>query len=143
MNIFNIKRAFRTMRERGWDKIYWLVDLHDTVFEGDYKQGSVGGAFYPKAKEVLQRLSVREDVVLIIWSCSYGGIIQDTMEWLREHDIQIAYGNENPECPDNAHASFDKKFYFNIILDDKAGFEGETDWALVEQELNDIDEGKY
>lgn len=142
MNIFNIKRAFRMMKERGWDRIYWLIDLHDTVFEGDYRVGSVGGEFYPRAKEVLQRLSQREDVVLIIWSCSYGEIIQDTIEWFREHGIQIDYGNENPECPDTPRASFDKKFYFNIILDDKAGFVGETDWHLVEQELNDIEEGK-
>lgn len=143
MNIFNIKRAFRTMEDRAWKKIYWVIDLHDTVFEGDRTPNQIGGEFYPKAKEVLQRISKMEDVVLILWSCSYAGVIEDTIKWLKDHDIHVDYGNENPEVPDVDYASFEKKPYFNILLEDKAGFEGETDWYLVEQELDAIDEGRY
>jgi hypothetical protein len=142
MNHFNIQRAFQTMKNRDWDKLYWMIDLHDTVFKGDYKADSVGGEFYPKAKEVLQRLSNRKDVVLIVWTCSYAPIINQTMEWLRSHGIVFQYANENPECPSIKHADFTHKFYFNIVLDDKAGFEGETDWYLVEAELNLIDNGE-
>ena len=31
MNLFNIKRAFRTARERNWDKMFVFIDLHDTI----------------------------------------------------------------------------------------------------------------
>lgn len=140
MNHFSIQRSFRQMKERGWDKVYWAIDLHDTVFKGDHKPRSVGGEFYPRAKEVLQRLSAREDCSLILWSCSYGPIIKKTIEWFAEHEIKIDYANENPECGNTLTGDFTQKFYFNVLLDDKAGFEGETDWHIVEQELDTIDE---
>ena len=31
---------------------------------------------------------------------------------------------------------FEKKFYFNILLDDKAGFDPETDWSVIKEYLN-------
>ena len=136
MNRFSIKRSFEQMEERGWDKIFWAIDLHDTVFKGDKIPGSVGGNFYPRAKEVLQRLSEREDCSLIIWSCSYGHVIDQTIRWFAEHGIKIDYANENPECGNTATGDFSQKFYFNVLLDDKAGFEGEKDWYIVEEELN-------
>ena len=49
--------------------------------------------------------------------------------------INFTYINDNPEYIGNDYADFSKKFYYNILLDDKAGFEGETDWLLVKNEL--------
>jgi hypothetical protein len=62
-----------------------------------------------------------------------------TVFWLLQHGIVIDYVNENPECVDTKLATFTDKFYFNVILDDKAGFEGDTDWALVSSELDEVD----
>ena len=142
MNIFNIKRAFRTMRDRGWDKIYWLVDVHDVILEPDYEQDSVGGALFPNAVKVLQRLSNRKDVCLILWTCSHRHVADKMLTMFSEDDINFQYVNENPEV-EGALGDYSVKLYANVILDDKAGFEGDKDWQLVEQELNDIDEGNY
>ena len=30
--------AFKRMKERNWEKIYVLVDIHDTVFEACYHE---------------------------------------------------------------------------------------------------------
>jgi len=36
MNIFNIERAYKLKKERGWDKLYWCIDFHDTLFPARY-----------------------------------------------------------------------------------------------------------
>ena len=39
MNIVrSFETAFKRMKEKGWDKIYILVDIHDTVFEATYSK---------------------------------------------------------------------------------------------------------
>ena len=142
MNIFNIKRAFSTMRERGWDKIYWLIDVHDVILEADYRQDSIGGEMCPNAAKVLRMLTKRDDVCMIMWTCSHRPVVKKLQEKLAEDGIHFDFANENPEVKGEL-GDYTIKLYANVILDDKAGFEGKTDWALVEQELNDIDEGKY
>ena len=37
---------------------------------------------------------------------------------------------ENPEIESNRYANFTKKFYYDILLDDKAGFEP-NDWFEI------------
>lgn len=48
--------------------------------------------------------------------------------------------NENPECGNTDYADFTTKPYFNILLDDKAGMEMNSDWSLVKSELQRIGE---
>jgi hypothetical protein len=43
------------------------------------------------------------------------------------------YINENPEISDDkgAFGCYDKKPYYNVLLDDKASFNPETDWKPI------------
>lgn len=139
MNIFNIERAFRHKKERGWDTIYLAVDFHDCLFAGKYGSDQ-DFVFSPGAERVMRWASLRPDIKLIAFTCSYAHDFERVNKWLATHGIKFDYLNCNPECGDTQLASFSKKFYFNILLDDKAGFEAEKDWFLVRQELERIGE---
>ena len=122
-----------------WDKIYWAIDLHDTLFKGKYASDQEI-VLYPYAKEVLQALTLRKDTKLIAFTCSYALDFKRTNLKLQEkYGICFDYLNENPECDDTAYASFAKKPYFNILLDDKAGFDGEQDWYHIKKLLEAMD----
>ena len=48
------------------------------------------------------------------------------------NDIKFDYLNENPECLTESHqGDYSKKFYFNLLLDDRAGFDYTTDWNIL------------
>lgn len=136
MNIFNIARSFEQMKTRNWNTLYWCVDLHDTVIEGKYNLHNVGANLYPGAAEVLTYISKRHDQRLILWTSSHDVAIQEMLKKLsQEHHIFFDYINDNPECPNTDLCDFSQKFYFNILLDDKAGFDGHTDWFKIKEEL--------
>lgn len=142
MNAFNLERAFQQKREKGYSKIFVAVDLHDCCIKGTYTLRNEGRTLYPGAEEVLRYWSQREDIVLILWTSSYEQSAREMMEWMESHGILFDYLNENPECPTTDLCDFSAKFYFNILLDDKSGFEGDRDWALIKAELIRIGEWK-
>ena len=118
----SIKRAFETAKSRGWNKIYIAVDLHGTVIESTYNS-ILPDTFYKNAKECLQYLSSREDIVLIMWSSCYSEQLKKYQEiFSNQHDIDFKYLNENPECENTETGCFYQKFYFSIVIDDKGGF---------------------
>lgn len=138
MNVFNIERAFRTMDERGWDTLWWMIDIHDTIFKGKYASDQEF-ELYPGCVEVLKWISDQPNQEIIIWTSSYRDHTQKVIDFFKEeHDIHIDYYNENPKCGNTELADFSVKPYFNILLDDKCGLEGETDWLLIKQELQRI-----
>lgn len=140
MNVFNIERSFQWKKERGWDTLYWLIDLHDTVFPGKYASDQ-DYEVYAGALEVLKWISDREDQKIVIWTSSYAAHYHEVKEFFeKEHIITLDYHNDNPECGNTDYADFTTKPYFNILLDDKAGFVGDTDWFLIKQELTRIGE---
>jgi len=59
---------------------------------------------------------------------------------LAEHNINFDYVNVNPECLDSNLCSFKGKFYFDLLFEDKAGFEP-SDWTNIKQAL--IEEGEW
>jgi len=142
MNVFNIERSFKDKAKRGWEKLFVCVDVHDVILEGKYNLMNDGASFMPNAINVLKNLSQRKDIVLIMWTSSYPAPVENLQFWLKASGVNFQYVNENPECPNTTLCDFNRKFYFNILLDDKAGFVGETDWFLVEQELRRIGEWK-
>jgi hypothetical protein len=137
MNIFNIERAFKDKKERGWEKLYWCIDVHDVILEGVYKKNNDGARYLPNALKVLRYLSKRSDTVLILWTSSHGEPTRTVLENLRKEEVYFKFVNENLDCPSNELCNFDRKFYFNILLDDKSCFE-KNDWYLIEQELKRI-----
>ena len=50
---------------------------------------------------------------------------------MKLNNINFDYINENPEINSNKLSDFSKKFYFNIGLDDKCGFDAEQDWLDI------------
>lgn len=140
MNIFNIRKTFQQKKERGWDRIYFAIDLHDTVIEGKYTKFNEGAQIFPYAREFFAWAAKREDVYLVLWTSSWNDAIQKTLPWLESEGIRFDAINENPDCKSTTLCDFGKKFYFNVLLDDKAGFEGNTDWKLLIDELKSIGE---
>ena len=124
-------RAFGRMRRRNWEKIYVLVDIHDTIFEACY-HNKEEHKWYPFAKEALEVMSYATQISLILWSSSYRETIEKEYgEVFRENHIKFDYINANPETKNNDLSCFDEKIYFNVGIDDKFGFDAETDWKII------------
>lgn len=138
-----IERAFKKKLLKGWDKwpyMYWAIDLHDVIIPGTYTRNNEGKAFYPNALEVLQWLGNRDDMKIILFTSSHKDSVESIIEWMQKHMVGFDYFNENPECANTELCDFSKKFYFDIMLEDKAGFEGMEDWLAIKQALIDIGE---
>ncbi len=122
--------AFERKIEKGWDKIFVVVDIHDTIIRACYEEEE-HYEYFPMAKEALQALSDREDVCLILWSGCYPDKLAAYREHFAEDGILFEYGNENPEVGNTALSCFDEKLYFNVGIDDKFGFDPTLDWSEV------------
>jgi len=124
---------FNSIRDRGWDKTYWGIDLHSTVIIPNYVSGNIPKDFYPLAKECMQMLSNRPDVCLIMWTCSHPHEVEQYITFFEENDIRFDHINGNPEVITDygGYGYYEQKPYMNVLLDDKAGFDPETDWELI------------
>ena len=132
MNIIKaIKIAERKKKERGYEFIYWCIDVHGVILTPTYNLNNECATSYPYCLETLQLLSDDSEQKLILWSSSYGPALQGVREWLTKRDITIHYVNENPDYKLTDLCDFTHKMYFDVLLDDKAGFEAETDWKII------------
>ena len=123
------------MERKGFDRLYYFIDLHSTCIKPDYtaKRGEIPTQFYPMAKEALQLMSQCEDIRLTMYTCSHPHEISKYALFFEEHGINFDWVNENPEVftVEGAYGNYDKKPYFNAMFEDKAGFNGEEDWKRV------------
>lgn len=128
-----IENAFKTKTDRGWDRIYVAVDLHGTVLEPDYNSDGIPTKLYPYAAETLLEFSKRNDVRLIMYTCSYPEEIAEYLAFFRSYGINFDYVNKNPEVKTGTskHGYYEEKFYYNVLFEDKCGFSGDTDWFEV------------
>lgn len=124
---------FDLKRQRGWDKTFWFFDIHSTILKPNYKAGNVPKEFYPMAKETLQYLSKLPDVEMVIYTCSHPNEVEEYLQLFEENNIHFKYVNENPEVVTDlkGYGNYDKKPYMNVLFEDKAGFDAETEWAEV------------
>jgi len=53
------------------------------------------------------------------------------LEHFKENGIFFDYVNENPEYENLSFACFDTKFYYDIGIDDKFGFDANIDWEIL------------
>ena len=136
MNVFNLERVFKQKKERGWKTIYVAIDLHGTVIKPYHHCIE----FYTGSVEVLKWFNSREDFRVILWTSSYEEEMQKFYKECEKHGIKFDMINSNLLERDSDRAFFGDKFYFNILLDDKAGFEPETDWELIKAELQRLGE---
>lgn len=132
MNYFNIQKAYKKKILKKYPYWFWAIDLHDTIFKADYQPGSVGGDYFPQAKEVLQLLTADQQIKLILFSSSAPATLEKAQARFKDDGIIFDYVNENPDILDQG--LFGQKFFMDVLLDDKAGFEAETDWQIVASE---------
>lgn len=133
MRFYNIVAGYELTKARGWKRWYVAVDLHDTICRSDYSRSGALGEFFPGAVEALKHMSDRKDVGLILYTCSYKEELyapKGALEILRNLGIRFDYVNENPEAPNTKMGDFSNKPFFNVLLEDKAGFDCE-DWPKV------------
>ncbi len=128
-----IHRAISKKRERNYPLTYWAIDLHATIIKPTYSkpQHNEKYEFYENAIDVLQWLTELPNQILILWTSTKNDDIQLILKELSKHCINFDYVNRNPECTSSSVCCFDKKFYFDILLDDKAGFDPKQDWTSV------------
>lgn len=142
MTLFNIAKTFAMKKVRGWPEVYFCIDLHGTIIPSgkgaDDKTDTL--KFYPDAKEVLQMLCRRKDVMTILWTSTPSERLPEVLTWFKENKINFTFINENPHAKNTPRGDFSKKFYFSVLLDDRAGFEPEVDWTAIKQELKRIGE---
>lgn len=127
-----LEKMILSAQRKNWDRVYIAVDIHDVIVHGNYKSDELPTNFLKDAKSTLQLLSKRDDVCLIMFSCSHPVELVKYDTFFRDHDIIFDYINKNPEVPDTALGCYKDKMYFNIYLEDKAGFI-ESDWAIVKK----------
>ena len=132
-----ISNVYRQKSERGWKELYWCIDLHDTIITGTYNKYNDGAVLYPYAKATLDYLFKHPDHITILWTSSHYTAIVDVTS---RFDLKFNAINCNNRCKNTDICNFDEKFYFNFLLDDKAGFDGNNDWkeiyyALVDPEI--------
>lgn len=134
-----IEKMFLHAKEKQWYETYHAFDVHGVISQPDYrKTEKVGQEFrinyYPWAKETLQFLTKnRPDMILFIYTSSYPEEIKRYMDQFKKDGIYFKYVNENPEISKakGCYGYYDKKPYYNVLIDDKSAFFPETDWKPI------------
>lgn len=120
--------------------MYWAVDIHGTVLKPTYSDKGIATDFYPYAEQVLKMLSDNPDNVLIMFTSSKPSTIDNYGYFFTDRGIKFKYANSNPEIQNVGHGWFTNKFYFNVMIEDKAGFDPDVDWKDIldyhEREVN-------
>lgn len=124
---YAIRNEIEKLHERNWDKIYILVDIHGTIFEPSYSLNDPLIS-YPHAFDCLSLMSKIKEFCLILWSSTSKDNAENYIKFFTSRGVNFEYFNENPEVQNNGISNFDKKFYFNVGIDDKFGFEANQDW---------------
>ncbi len=128
-----IRRTFNVANKRSWDKTFWVIDIHETMIKPNYLRGCIPTEWYPLAKEAMLKITNRHDICSILFTCSHPSEILEYREFFFKEGITFNYVNENPEVKtqDQGYGYYDQKFYMNVLLDDKAGFNPNVDWKYV------------
>lgn len=130
--------AFCRAKEKNWDYIVVLVDIHDTIFKGTYSEAE-NYEYLGKAKEALQLMTKIPNIKMILWSSSYPKKLSDYIIYMSHDDIDFDAINENIEGIENTKlACFDKKLYFNVGIDNAFGFDAERDWNDIYNYLSQL-----
>lgn len=130
MSILNaITRAYDVTLERDWDTIYWALDLHGTVLRSNYSNSEYE-FINDQVVEALQFISNLPESRIIIWSSIHDRDWSDIRRLFVRNGIRIHYCNSNPEVKSTETGNFRQKFYFSIVVDDKAGFDPAS-WTEV------------
>lgn len=101
----------------------------------NYKKGDIPTQFYPYVIEVMQMISRRKDICTILYTCSHMDEVAKYQEVFKKHGIVFDFVNSNGEVDSQGYGCYDKKPYFNVLFEDKSGFDPMTDWIRVKNHL--------
>lgn len=122
-----ISRAYNVAMERDHEMIFWCVDLHGTVLESNYSSDSFTFLNAEETVPALQAISALPETRIILWSGITDADRDQVVKLFTDNGIRVDWVNENPAVPSSGTGNFEQKFYFSILVDDKAGF-CPTDW---------------
>jgi len=122
-----ISRAYNVAMERGHEMIFWCIDLHGTVLESNYSSDSFTFLNANETVPALQAISALPETRIILWSGITDADRDQVVKLFTDNGIRVDWVNENPAVPSSGTGNFEQKFYFSILVDDKAGF-CPTDW---------------
>ena len=146
MSVLNvIKNTFRIGREKEWYETYWAFDFHSTILKPTYNLNDRSIQYYPYAKEAMQIISSRDDIITIAWTSSFPNEIKDYLEQFKRDGIVFNHVGKNPGISSNLgnFGYYEDKFYFNVLFEDKAGFNAETEWREIYHYLVKCEETGY
>lgn len=125
-----LDRLFTMKKERGWEYLYFMIDVHNTLIKPTYDK-STDFEFFPYAKETMQLICKQKDIKTIMWTSTHPDTIKQYEDKFWEDGIVFDFVNENPDFKDDYIRCFIDKFYYDIGIDDKFGFDAETDWKEI------------
>jgi hypothetical protein len=141
MSIINSIKTnhFEMMETRKWEFTYWGFDIHSTIVKPNYELGNIPTEFYPFALETLKIISERPDIKMMIYTCSHPHEQQEYLEFFKSKGILFNFLNRNPEvvAKDGGYGYYEDKPYFNVLFEDKAGFDAQTEWESLYYYLTD------
>lgn len=128
-----IKKMFKHAEEKQWFETYWLLDIHGTISIPDYRKTVKNIQYYPYAKETLQLMSERDDIIMIMSTSSYPEEIEVYNKQFKSDNIHFKYINKNPEISSDKgyFGYYVDKYYFNVYFEDKSGFSPNRDWKFL------------
>ena len=126
-----IDKAFRRTKSKGWEYSYWAFDIHETILKPNWKVEVLPTEFYSYAKETLKLVSDRKDIKMILYTCSRPEEIEKYLTLFEANGIHFDFVNKNPDVVNEGFGFYDDKPYFNVLFEDKAGFNAKQDWKPV------------
>lgn len=126
--LHSLKILIDKIRTHKWKRIYLAIDLHGTILRPNYNPTEICTEFYDSAIQILQYLTKNNKFCLILWSSTSNELLQQYEEYFNKYDIKFDFINENREIKtqEGHYGSYEDKFYFDLLLDDKANFDPNT-----------------
>ena len=66
-----------------------------------------------------------------MYTCSHPHERQQYVEYFKTNGIHFNYINHNPEVESEGYGYYEDKPYFNVLFEDKSGFDAHNDWEKV------------
>lgn len=102
------------------------VDFDGTIVEHRYP---AIGKEIPFATRTLHKL-VEDGHRLILWSVREGKLLDEAVEWCREHGVEFYAVNRDFEEEDGTGRSFSRKLKADLFIDDR-NVGGLPDWGTI------------
>lgn len=127
-----IEQAYKKAHKRGFPNVYWAVDLHDTCLTATYAANEPASYEWinPHVKDALLRLAALPETHIILWSSVHESEKAPYLKFFEDAGIRIAGFNSNPHETGSETCCVTEKFYFSILIDDKAGFH-HMEWMYI------------